>query len=192
MYLSKIVFNPNNPEARDDLNSPYELHRTLCAGFDEDKRPRILFRQMDRKPQVLLLSDSAPDFQKQLRGGRLLRVDSKAFNPTIKEGLRLRFQLKANPTKKSDGKRLGIEDPQEQVNWLSQKGRQHGFRLLGAQVVRCDVSKTRRPSGGVMVHLWAEFHGALEVTDAAEFQKCLESGVGSAKAFGFGMLMVSG
>lgn len=192
MHLSKLDFNPNNPAARDDLNSPYELHRTLCGGFRKDKRPRILFRQMDRKPQVLLLSEVSPDFAKQLQDGRLLRVQSKVFAPKLIDGLKLRFQLKANPTKKSEGKRLGIEDPQGQLRWLSQKGLQHGFRLLGAQVVRSDVNKTRRPSGRTMVHLWAEFHGALEVTDSVEFQRCLESGVGSAKAFGFGLLMVSG
>ena len=79
----------------------------------------------------------------------------------------------------------------DQCRWLERKGLQHGFRVLSAEVVRSDVAKTERPDGGVMVHLWADFRGGLEVTEPALFSECLTHGVGSAKAFGFGLMMVS-
>lgn len=191
MILTRLAFNPRCSRARQALDSPYELHRILSGWYEPEARPRLLFRQLLPHPRVLLLSRASPDLEADVEEGLLTGAQSKPFAPKVSQGLRLRFQLRANPTKKESGKRRGLECPVEQCHWLERKGLQHGFGVLSAEVVRSDVAKTERPDGRVMVHLSADFRGGLEVTEPALFGECLTHGVGSAKAFGFGLMMVS-
>jgi CRISPR system Cascade subunit CasE len=41
------------------------------------------------------------------------------------------------------------------------------------------------------LHRTVEFQGVLTVTDAAEFHETFTRGMGSAKAFGFGLLVIA-
>lgn len=144
------------------------------------------------------------------------RVDS--LYDRISTGMRLLFRLRANPTKRLpsnvtgqedrlSGKRVALLRETEQIAWLARKGEQHGFRLLSAdgypEVVSVQVSKQeeswgwhRRDSGagdgskrlsfGAVV-----FNGLLEVTNHEQFQTALLNGIGSGKAFGFGLLSIA-
>lgn len=190
MYLSEIVLNPSNPKARRDLESANELHRTLCSGFPDGERPRVLFSQRKTAPLVLMLSEAEPDFSKGYSEGRILRARAKPFCPRISEGQRLRFVLRANPTKKTEGKRIGLQHPEQQSNWLLRKAEQHGFALEGFSILESGVQRTPRPNQSDMLHLYAVFEGTLTVTNADKFTETLKQGIGSGKAFGFGMLMV--
>ena len=44
--------------------------------------------------------------------------------------------------------------------------------------------------GGVMHHDAYHYQGVLQITDAEAFRKALQQGIGSGKAYGFGMMMV--
>lgn len=192
MYLSEVLFNSRNPLGRQDMASVYELHRTLSSGFPDGGRPRLLFRQDTGAPRVLMLSIEEPSYTTALKNGRLLFVRSKPFGPEVEVGQQLRFRLLANPTKKPrDGSRIALTEPAEQMGWLLKKGEQHGFRLCSAHIVREDVIQTARAQGSSMTHLAVDYHGLLEVTDANLFDECLRAGIGSGKAFGFGMLCVA-
>lgn len=192
MYLSEVILNPSNPKARRDLKSANELHRTLCSGFPNGERPRVLFSVNRNAPRVLMLSKEEPDFSKGCSEGRVLRARAKPFQPKVSEGQRLRFVLRANPTKKKDGKRLGLETPDQQTKWLLRKAEQHGFALESFSIVESGVQRTPRPNQSDMVHLYALYEGVLRVVEPESFRLALEQGIGSAKAFGFGMLMVRG
>lgn len=134
----------------------------------------------------------------------------------IEVGARLVFRLRANPTKKlSDrtpgrddrllGKRVALLREEEQLEWLARKGGQHGFRLLTAELrsevpaVQASVQpveRGRRPGrdgAGPMPLCFGAvlFNGRLEVTDAELFREALGRGIGSGKAFGFGLLSVA-
>lgn len=192
MFLSEVLINSRNAMGRQDLASPYELHRTLSSGFPDGGRPRILFRQETNGPRVMMLSVEEPSFEKALACGRMLFVRSKVFEPKLAAGQQLRFRLLANPTKKTrEGGRGALTVPGEQMAWLAKKGEQHGYRLLSAHIVREEVWKTARPEGRAMTHLAVDFHGLLDVTDGDALGEALRSGIGSAKAFGFGMLCVA-
>ncbi len=81
------------------------------------------------------------------------------------------------------------------LDWLGRKGEQHGFRFdeetlktvpRPRQVfVKKSRDDAQRHSG---IHTATEFIGRLQVTDAAAFRNAVARGVGSAKAFGFGLL----
>ncbi|MEZ6043688.1 MAG: type I-E CRISPR-associated protein Cas6/Cse3/CasE [Planctomycetaceae bacterium] len=122
---------------------------------------------------------------------------------------RYRFRLVANPTvkRKVDGKKNGRRDAcgteEQQLAWLIRKGEVGGFRLDmfetndGREVPNVTVvplgkiSSFRKKDHRTLSHQGVRFDGVLLVTDANLFLKSLTSGIGSAKAFGFGLLSVA-
>jgi CRISPR system Cascade subunit CasE len=161
MFLSKLVLNARDRQARRDLAEPYEMHRTLWRAFPEREPGRVLFRVEGERPGVrpvvLVQSDSPPDW------GRVREVAPQYFlapplfkevEPSFTTGQRLRFRLRANPTKKvatfsqaerlggssdrdghsKNGRRLALLTEEEQVAWLLHKGDQAGFRIPGGWV----------------------------------------------------------
>jgi CRISPR system Cascade subunit CasE len=120
-----------------------------------------------------------------------------------------RFSLLANPTKKlstpreaegkrRNGKRIPVSSREDLSAWIERKGLQHGFRIDSDSLqtiprprqvfVKKSSADTQRHAG---LHSATEFVGILKVTDPALFIQAIHSGIGSAKAFGFGMLCLS-
>lgn len=206
MYLSRLILNPRSRAVQRDLASPYDLHRTVMSGFPENlgkHEERVLYRldQMDYGKQLLLLVQSqlAPDWTR-LDSTYLARISED--NPGIKQielrlmtGQRLTFRLRANPTKRlcqntndSKSKRVGLYAIDEQLQWLNRKAENGGFiveSVLPTQPYRADDRKRD------LKFLSVQFDGILQVTDAAQFALSLASGIGSGKAFGFGLLSVA-
>lgn len=116
--------------------------------------------------------------------------------------------------RKRNGKRVEIREEQKQVEWLERKGAQHGFRVHG--VLTTDENKSvgnrgsRRaavatdenmlPTGGEvdkkprpprLTFASVLFEGELMITDKESFVDALKGGVGSGKAYGFGLLSIS-
>jgi len=132
----------------------------------------------------------------------------------IRPGQVLRFCLQANVTKKiltktgpdgkrNNGKRVPLRKVEEQVAWLRRKGQAGGFELLNTRTdsrvpdVRLrpdDDVKARRKQGGTpreMTFGSVRFEGKLRVTDEEAFLASLINGIGSGKAYGFGLLSVA-
>lgn len=97
----------------------------------------------------------------------------------------------------TSGVRRGVYDEAERLRWLERKGQQHGFSLLpvaagsGVPDVRVLPEQTLREarSGGA-AFASALFEGRILVDDAEKLRAALVAGIGSAKAFGFGLLTV--
>lgn len=137
---------------------------------------------------------------------------------SLMTGQRLAFRLRANPTKKigtrrkdaeggkSNGQRIEIRGEENQIAWLHRKADQHGFRLVGVRI-QPEVADVRaRPENKIIG--WREvndestpkrrltfasvvFEGVLEITDADKFKQTLADGIGSGKAYGFGLLSIA-
>jgi CRISPR system Cascade subunit CasE len=77
--------------------------------------------------------------------------------------------------------------------WLGNRAAQHGFEIVGGRL-RVDGYRThnyRKRAGGRPVSISTlEFTGALAVRDPQAFTRALFCGVGPAKGFGCGLLMV--
>jgi CRISPR system Cascade subunit CasE len=127
----------------------------------------------------------------------------------LRSGEMFRFRLVANPTikKRVDGKKNGrrdacVTEPQ-QIAWLVRKGEGAGFRLPGSSdsdgsegngvyVVPLGRHQSSRGSQQEQLcHFGVRFEGVLQVTDPDLFIKALEFGVGSGKAFGYGLLSIA-
>lgn len=199
MFLSQLLISLRYRQARRDLADRYELHRTLLCAFPADMPAdeRVLYRveQAGRLPYVAVLvqSQTLPDWAKaeQLSDPRyLFKLPAvRAVEPRVSAGLRMPFRLQANPTVKRDGKRHALYADDELTRWLQRKGEAHGFAVdpLNTRSVKLgrQHGKRRRQTW----HL-VQFDGVLQVTQPESFVAGLHSGIGSAKAFGCGLLSV--
>jgi CRISPR system Cascade subunit CasE len=132
---------------------------------------------------------------------------------------RLRFRLRANPVKRAGKsaaadlrfKRIGLLCEKEQIAWLLRKGDAGGFRVPGEWIPANDPvngEPTRLPNFRVDVipegwvrcdkeghecgqFLAVRFEGVLEVVDPEVFLNTIAKGIGTGKAFGFGLLSLA-
>jgi len=119
------------------------------------------------------------------------------------------FSLLANPTRKrvtrdeqgnrkKNGRREPIVTREDLIAWLTRKAAQHGFEIDTSTLktiprprqafTKKEKSTETRHHG---THTATEFSGILKVTAPTLFQQSVRTGIGSAKAFGFGMLCLS-
>lgn len=112
--------------------------------------------------------------------------------------------LKANGKRKS-GKRVALVKPDELQAWLIRKGEVRcqdkdtgkdvpgGFRIVEERPLEISpmVESHFRKNGEGAYHGGIQFRGTLEVTDREHFIKTYQAGIGSAKGFGFGLLLLA-
>lgn len=122
----------------------------------------------------------------------------------------LRFRLRANPTKKihttaenhTPGKKPtganGTRKPlvqDELPEWLARKATMHGFQVLEARDQPDPISGKEqvgwKPGKQRLTHSAILFEGVLRVTDPDLFRIALWQGIGSGKAYGFGLLSIA-
>jgi CRISPR system Cascade subunit CasE len=126
----------------------------------------------------------------------------------LKKDEELKFRLNANPTRRLangpfEGHRVSVgRGPQAILGWLARKGEEGGFKLIFEKTKEDWDPRWRIVTG--MTRAWKEaddgdkrkemsfayanVDGVLAITDAQAFAKTLRTGVGPAKAFGFGLL----
>ncbi len=149
----------------------------------------------------------------------LFEIESKPFAPDLAAGDRLGFALRANPVVSSRapgsrerGKRhdvvmdrlfrlpKGVRGAERQAaieeaarSWLTDQGGRHGFHLEpdvlradGYLQVRLPRENGQKPAQFSVLDL----EGRLEVTEPERFTATLSAGLGKAKAFGCGLMLV--
>ena len=200
MFLSQLLINLRHRPARRDLGDRYELHRSLLCAFPAElpAGERILYR-VEHAPRqvyatVLLQSQTAPDWQQAQRlsapGYLCVPPALREFEPQAQEGMRLRFRLQANPTVKRAGNRHAIYAEDALMRWLQRKSDAHGFAVEPRDVRSVRLGKLHGKRRRQTWHA-IQFEGVLKVIEPESFIKAWRGGIGSAKAFGFGLLSVS-
>lgn len=217
MYLSRLIPDPRDRAVQREIANPYELHRTVMAGFPADlpDEERVLFR-LDAEARIpylslLVQSITAPDWHALTdRPGYLLPLAqcpapvrsnpaTKTFDLSLSAGQMLAFRLRANPTVKRQGKRHGLYREEDQRAWIERKAQRGGFRLIRVSAAREDEvhalikpaedeARERRRRG---TFLAVRFEGVLQVTDPDQLAETVRRGIGSAKGFGFGLLSLA-
>jgi CRISPR system Cascade subunit CasE len=171
-------------------------------------------------PVILMQSREAPNWSLLPPNYLAIPAESKDLSVKwdfIGNSSVLRFRLRANPTRKintktaadaikRNGKRVELRTEEEQLDWLRRKAGNGGFEILSVQTAslvpdarisnedkihgsRTDPSNGNRKSRLTFASVL--FEGKLRVTDREKFRTSLELGVGSAKAYGFGLLSVA-
>lgn len=201
MFLSMIELNPRCSQVRAELKDPYQLHRTISRAFGdgegEYRQARCLFRVDEscetRMPQALVQSRICPAWDKLIVPPYYMNASPKVkeFNPRFDIGQLIHFRLRANPTIKCNGKRQGLHTEEKQYKWIVNKGENCGFTVLDLAIKPEDLIKSLTASGKSVTLLSAMYEGTLIVKSADLFLETVESGIGSAKGFGFGMLSIA-
>lgn len=203
LYLARVHVQVREA-LRLRLTDSYSWHRAAWQVFPgRDGQPRDFLTRLDPKGDVLELLILSPVTPERPAWCASDRWESKAVAESFLAHKVYRFSLRANPTRKvaviredgtksKNGRRLAIHKEEDLLNWLVRKGEQAGFHVE-PQTLRNSPAKpypfTRAGHRGA--HAGVDFSGVLEVTDPVLFAKAFQSGIGSAKAFGFGLLMLS-
>ncbi|MBD3353635.1 MAG: type I-E CRISPR-associated protein Cas6/Cse3/CasE, partial [Candidatus Lokiarchaeota archaeon] len=139
----------------------------------------------------------------------------------LKPKMKLRFRLRANPTKKvsiadpnksnnskkskkrsnrKNGYRVPLKRRENQLIWIQRKSSLHGFKILSSgfnlDIPLVKISNQgdytgKKGNGRVITHFSVLFEGVLKIEDLEKFKKTLKNGIGSGKAFGFGLLSIA-
>lgn len=216
MYFSRINLSESAERSSEFwrvFGDSYRLHQSVWELFADhaDRRRDFLYRvhQEGKRPIIYSVSVREPS-----RDTKLWQVETKPYQPKTKTGMRLAFLLRANAVRARDGKRHDVvmeakhhlfqngqarhDCPsqtelaqQEGEEWLMARCERCGFKMSSVRVDGYQQYRFSKKRGGVPVQFSAlDFTGLLTVTDPECFLETLYHGIGAAKGFGCGMLMV--
>lgn len=196
-----------NPSHGDDRAAAH--HRLLWTLFADlpERRRDFLWRE-DGDGRFLILSSRPP-----VDNHRLFDLEeSKPFDPAIAVGSRFRFALRANATVRHRGNASHRDVVMDAIHtlppgpkraaarretatpaaraWLDKQGAANGFTVdhmacLGYQTLRIAHGKAPIQLGVV------DLEGRLTVTDPDAFRTALILGLGRARAFGCGLMLIA-
>lgn len=203
MYLSTIKLNPHHFQARRDIGDAYEMHRTLTSVFGrrEDTEARSFLWRLEHSgelenPGVVIVQsatpanwsvlDEYPGYTQEIRANRRIDLDR-----LIEAGRCYRFRLQVNPTVTRNGKRIGLRDKEEQVEWLLNQGQKHGFEVLAFLRKSSQRLQLRQGNSGNRITLHSVlFEGILQAKNPPLLQKAVLNGLGHGRAWGLGLLTI--
>lgn len=200
--VMRLFSSAAGPSARHALGV---LHR-----LDEVGSGRlVLLIQSDGEPLAELWPSG---YLLELGGDLDLAFSGVGQNPAVRDvsqerarieaGHRFGFRLRANTTRKVDtkteadgarrnGRRVPVSGDEARIAWLTRHAEAAGF-AVGADALRVtEVAPAGGRSQKAITLAGTLFEGRLEVRDADLFRAALATGIGPAKAYGFGLLSVA-
>ena len=203
-FLSRVV-------VRMSALDSYTLHTVLWKAFPGPGARPFLFRAdrqldaVDDGPRpILALVQSIQEPRWSI--SEVLSAEMHPVERTLAEGDQLRFLLRANPTVArkgrkepkfkgvegdaflaARGRRVAIVRDDARLAWLARKADANGFAIETSAIVRAQTVFWSKGSRRAR-HDGVDFEGTLRVTDGAKLRDAIQGGVGSGKAFGFGLL----
>jgi CRISPR system Cascade subunit CasE len=196
----------------------YRLHQLVWQLFENSPAQRpFLYRQESQQgtPRLLLLSEQEPE---DTTG--LWRIESKPYTPKLVAGERLAFSIRLNPVvkKRDENDRQQRHDlvmeqkkqleregiPREQwpaqtelarragVQWLAKRAETAGFELHEDRLLAEEYRQHRlhKPGKAPIRFSTLDCAGLLTVSDPQRLVQTLQTGLGPAKGFGCGLLLV--
>jgi CRISPR system Cascade subunit CasE len=219
MYLSRIELREEAARTAGfwkSLASLNDVHRVVWSWFGDraDRRRDFLYRQEGEglRTRFYTLSERLP-----VDSQALWHIESKPFAPKLSSGDGLIFSLRANPTRrKSSGPGKGkrhdvvmdakvaartrgrVPESAAQlvgmtcIDWLASRAQACGFALEEGDVRTEGYRQMRFPRGSrhEASVTTVDFDGRITVEDPSRFIEALGQGIGPAKAFGCGLMLI--
>lgn len=186
------------------IRDTYDWHQHLWHAFPgRDGESRDFLVRIDRKEEayrVLLLSRVKPVRPDWCPGANF---QTKLIPDSFFTHTTFAFSLLANPTKKirsnaagertQNGRRVPLTSREDLLDWLGRKAASGGFTIEPVRVHTVPRGREFFHKKGAAhgTHTAVEFRGQLIVTDPSRFRTTVATGIGSAKAFGFGLLVLA-
>jgi CRISPR system Cascade subunit CasE len=178
------------------LADKYALHQAVMSGFSGQDWQRVLFRverpNADGSVVILVQSMTEPRWK-----GLPMSCECKPFERRPAAGGLYSFRIRANTASRlleNTGHRISTcSNEASQMDWLRDKGGQHGFSLVAdCQVANEGVTKIYNPKKHMIMSFQsALFQGILRCDDAAALRAAAEAGIGRGRGFGFGLLSLA-
>ena len=189
MYCTELILNQENLFAKRDVASRYEMHRSV-AHLTEGATRRVLWRldvQSNWRLTIQCEWPLEPRHVSRSMPGYAVSVRSAEVRRNFQEGDLLLFQLEANPTAERANKRRALVEQEELRSWLERHIERAGCKPINHVVLSRQAHQSYRKKRLVTLNE-VRFKGLLEVDDPKGLGDVVESGVGSAKGYGFGLL----
>lgn len=220
MYFSHAQLNPDAFRSakfwQQVSANEYEAHRQIWSLFGDgpERKRDFLYRREEKKgpPTFYIVSAREPRNESDL-----WRVQTKAYSPVLRAGQRLAFMLRANPVCKKKGdrdkqsrhdvvmeekrrlKQAGVPasewPPAAEliqkvgVAWLEKRSEANGFSIEHLLVDGYSQQRFRKGQNDVCIST-LDLSGILNVTDPGLLSDALTKGIGPAKGFGCGLMLV--
>ncbi len=210
----------NAPDFWSVFRDPYSLHQSVWRLFADhgDRKRDFIYRldQEGKRPLIYTVSERKPDISLGLwhietkEYGPKIRTDMQlAFmlrvNPVRTKRdengkqhrhdvvMEAKTRLKEQSTGQNERSPLATLAQEEGVNWLSARVEKHGFAINPIQIRADSYQQHRffkRKGSRSIQFSTLDFNGILAVIDPELFIETLYKGIGPAKGFGCGMMMV--
>lgn len=213
MYLSRAILRPDSvsrEEVSRLLRGEYGIHAMIWELFaDSPNRFRDFLYRFETDgglPRIYTVSERAPAADTDI-----WNIDTKIYNPDLTEGQSLRFSLRANPVitrhdenkkhqrhdvvmdyKRQKKKQVAQSEAIQEAGsaWISSRGERLGFSVESVIAGGYRRRTFQKTNGSKMTIATLDFDGVLTVTDPDRFIQSLYSGIGPAKGFGCGLMLV--
>ena len=202
------------------LENRYEIHRLVWSLFSDDSKKNrdFLYRQEEtnRLPTFYVVSEHEPEDLKEIWQTKSMTYDPILHaeeilsfilraNPIVTKqdlaGKHHRHDVVMEAKTRLKEERITRDEwpsdaeivQDEGFKWLEKKGQQNGFSIK-EEFVRADgymQQKFYKLDGKQLINISSiDFSGALTVIDPELFKNALFKGIGPAKGFGCGLMMV--
>ncbi len=186
-YLSKAIVKKSEIKIKDS----YDWHKKLWECFPDckDDDRFFLFRIDDKETafQILLLSE------KEVVIPSWGNWQSKLISENFLNYNFYKFEIKVNPTMRQNKsrRRIGIYKESDLKNYIERKANSSGFVIEEKSLSFLPpISEFFYKNKKRGKHISVVFKGILKVTDRNLFVNSFNKGIGSAKSFGYGMIIL--
>lgn len=187
-YLSRLLL-PYEAAMHHRLTDAYQCHKWIWKAFPNDAEAErdFLFRFdiVDSNLRILVLSERQPAMI-QSYSWDTTEISERFFEHKI-----FRFQVRANPVfrRKADGRRIALTKTMDLDNWFRRKLEEIGASILSLES-GAPISMDSFKDGRKVRHGSVDARGVLQVHDVETFKEGFSRGIGAAKGFGFGLIML--
>lgn len=188
MYLSCLQFEHIKTQSG-DISNPYNLHKAIWKAFpnmDGQARDFLYRAEQNRdKTKVLVLSANKPI------ENRDTSIQTKTIEPALVNGRRYIFNLRANPIKRLSKERVRVpilNSDEAYSEWLQRKF-DGAAKLIDFTVLNCKDLDFRKGTEWGRLRT-VDFQGTIICEDNIKLLSLFKNGIGPAKGFGCGMLLL--
>ena len=207
MFLSRIRLNTSLRKTMQALAAPNIIHGAIESA-EKENRTRKLWRidTLYGEKYLLVLSENKIDLSEvALQFNGHIEYECKVYDNLINRisnNSRWHFKLMANPTiqkydaQKGRGKVVAHITQFYQEEWLKNQAAKNGFSLNEGEWLvtgsKWYTFKKRKDQKAQVRMLAVTYEGILTVTNSEQFINALLCGIGREKAYGLGMLTITG
>jgi len=203
LWLSRLKLNARHRDAAGALRDAQSLHALTmrCLPSGVTRAQASLLHHANLRSGTLLVQSAV---EPQWPTTPAFRAQTKEITPFIEsvvDGERLRFTLRAVPMRrqsatlsngrlmKEPGEHALRTDP-ERIAWL-ERLIQPTARLVYRPMISVEAERVGHRNGRRFAHRPVLFDGVLQVEDAQTLHTLVAKGVGRAKSYGNGLLMLA-